>query len=100
MADYLDDARGIVEMPGRARRLADHFGMIVASMSAMTPEKVVRTRVDCRRRPGRRPCTGRIQAVIDAEARIHWQCPNCGDNGLISAWQSTPWDMRRVGSLH
>jgi len=63
MTDYLDDTRGIAEIPGRARRVADHFGMIVAAMSTMTPEKVVGTRVKCRRRPGRRPCAGRIQAV-------------------------------------
>jgi len=100
MTDYLDDTRGIAEIPGRARRVADHFGMIVAAISTMTPERVVRTRVKCRRRPGRRPCAGRIQAVINADARIRWQCPICGDNGLISGWQSTPWDMRHAVRLH
>ena len=56
MTHYLDDSGCIVEMPTRVRRLADHFGAIVAAMSTQTPEKVVRTQVRCRRRPGRRAC--------------------------------------------
>jgi hypothetical protein len=100
MTHYLDDSGCIVEMPTRVRRLADHFGAIVAAMSTQTPEKVVRTQVRCRRRPGRRACVGLIQAVINSEEHIRWQCPSCGDNGLISGWQRTPWDMRRVGLLH
>lgn len=99
MTNYLDDTGGIAAMPGRVRRLADHFGTIVAAASALTPGKVVRTHVSCRRRPGRRPCAGRIQAIRNAEDRIRWQCPSCGDNGLISGWRGTPWDMRRVGRL-
>ena len=63
MTHYLDDAGGIVAMPGRVRRLADHFGAIVAAVSALTLEKVVRTHVSCRRRPARRRCAGRIRAI-------------------------------------
>lgn len=97
MRDFLDGALGLPDLPGPARRIADHFGAIVVAMSDLPPEKVVRTHVRCRRRPGRRPCAGRLQAVVDPEARIHWECPACGDNGVISGWQGTPWDMRRAG---
>jgi len=100
MTCYLDGAGRVVPMPGVARRIANHFGSIVAAMSPRPPEQIVLTLVTCRRRPGRRPCTGRIQAVVNAEARIRWQCPSCGDNGLISGWQNSPWDTRRLGSLH
>lgn len=97
MRDFLDGAMGLPELPGPARRIADYFGAIVIAMSDLLPETMVRTHVRCRRRPGRRPCAGRLEAVIDAESRIRWQCPACGDNGVLSGWQRTPWDMRRGG---
>jgi hypothetical protein len=28
----------------------------------------------------------------DELERIHWHCPVCSDNGLISGWQNTLWD--------
>jgi hypothetical protein len=40
-----------------------------------------------------------VCAVTDAEMNIAWECPACGDNGLIHHWQGTPWDARRLGEL-
>jgi len=100
LADYLDGSGRLAALPTTARRLANHFGAIVAAMSSLLPARVTVTQVRCRRRPLRRPCTGSIQAVIDDDAQIRWQCAECGDNGLIAGWQGTPWDARRVGSLH
>lgn len=100
MRDYLDESGGIVGLPTPARRLADHFGAIVVAMSDRTTGKVVRTHVKCRRRPGRRPCAGFLEAVIEHELRMIWECPVCGDNGAISGWQGTPWDLRGAGRAH
>lgn len=30
-------------------------------------------------------------------ARIRWQCSVCGDEGLISGWVGSPFDLRRRG---
>jgi len=97
MTHYLDERGRIASMPGAARRIADYFGSIVVSMATATPETVVATSVACRRRPGHRPCSGNLHAVLSCELNIRWQCAACGDNGLISRWQGTPWDCRRVG---
>ncbi|MEB2311719.1 MAG: hypothetical protein OZ928_07695 [Polyangiaceae bacterium] len=94
---FLDETGGFPDLPGPARRLADHFGAIVVAMSDLPRETIARTQVRCRRRPRRRLCTGRIVAVIDADTRIRWECPVCDDHGVISGWEGTPWDMRRAG---
>ena len=51
-------------------------------------------------RPRRRPCTGHIEYRLWADERITWSCPECGDNGVISNWQSTQWDRRRLRPTH
>jgi hypothetical protein len=29
--------------------------------------------------------------------RISWECPACGDNGIIHQWEGTPWDRTPEG---
>ena len=97
---FLDDTGGVAAKAGPARRIAEHFGAIIAAVSAQPLEARTSTRVRCRRRPGRRPCSGEIRAVFDCETNIVWECPACGDNGLIQNWQGTFWDSRHSGSFH
>jgi hypothetical protein len=28
----------------------------------------------------------------DKDEPIHWYCPVCSDNGMISGWQNSSWD--------
>jgi hypothetical protein len=30
---------------------------------------------------------------------IEWACPSCGDNGVISHWQGSPYDLSEVRDL-
>ena len=86
-------------LPGPARRLADYFGAIVVSLATSRPETPISTDLQCRRRPGRRPCGGRIQGLVNLDHVIEWRCPKCDDNGFISGWQGTLWDPRPSGPL-
>ena len=47
----------------------------------------------CSRRPGRRACPGILEAILEEDLRIHWYCPVCEDEGMISGWQGLLWDM-------
>ena len=88
-------------VPSPARRLMEYQTRIVAAATADADDEEQATRrIQCRRRPGRRPCPGIIEYRLWADERIRWQCPSCGDNGIISNWQSTPWDRRQVQPLH
>jgi hypothetical protein len=51
----------------------------------------------CRHRPAHRRCPGRITiAIVAAEAApIRWGCSVRDDEGVISNWAHTPYDLRR-----
>lgn len=80
-----------------ARRLAAYLGSIVAAASVALPSEVVDTALRCRRRPGRKPCPGYIRLQQDAGSRILWGCTACDDNGVISGWENSAWDLSHLG---
>jgi hypothetical protein len=88
---YLDVSGAFADMPTPARLLAEYFASIVVDATANLDEE---PSVRCRRRPGRRRCTGMIMSYPSADDLecIHWHCPVCKDSGSISGWQDTLWD--------
>lgn len=49
----------------------------------------------CDRRPGRRPCPGHLSVLrTDVPPSIAWHCTSCGDDGVISGWERSPYDLR------
>jgi hypothetical protein len=91
---YLEeDGDELSTASGPALNLALFVTSIVAWVTDHLPQGDPHTNVTCIRRPGRRRCTGDIMAELDeASGSIHWQCPWCGENGIISGWQGTVWD--------
>ena len=84
------------ETPGPARALAEHLGSIVSAASAGDAHTRWETALPCRRRPANRRCPGRITVVRgDADQPIGWQCSQCGDDGTISNWAASIYDLRR-----
>ena len=83
-----------VDRPGPARRLADRLGRIVSAATAGDVGEPWTTAVRCERRPGRRPCPGSIGVVrAEPESSIRWWCSNCEDEGVISGWRGSPYDL-------
>jgi hypothetical protein len=92
LRDYLTPAGALtVDMPARARLLAEYFASIVVDATTNLDDPPT---VRCRRRPGHRRCKGIIASypAADEHDRIYWYCPVCHDNGWISGWQDTFWD--------
>jgi len=84
---YLTPAGTLAALPARGRVLAEYFTQIVAQGSNFGAPIALR----CRRRPRRRPCAGVLEICLDLDGMV-WQCPVCGDNGVIRGWQRTFWD--------
>lgn len=83
---------------GSARRLAQHLGDIVRAGTAGEVGDPWVSALPCRRRPAHRRCRGRITIAIvwaDASVPIRWWCTGCDDEGVISNWADTPYDLRR-----
>jgi len=100
--EHMLDENGAIAAPkGPARKLAEHMVAIVAMASSPEIIPLPEYQVRCRRRPGRKLCPGIIQADFDPrDERIIWRCPVCDDNGYISNWKGSMWDLRDANVFH
>ena len=46
----------------------------------------------CWRRPKKQACEGVLQVELRKD-HIYWQCPRCGDEGVVTGWKGLIWDM-------
>ncbi len=94
------------DLPGPARRLVAFLGEIVKAISdEYSPDEIIQTNVPCRRRPNRKPCVGLLNGAMRGDnGQIEWRCPACGDNGVITGWEGTIWDVSGLlgsdGDMH
>jgi hypothetical protein len=83
------------DVPGPAMRLADRLGRMVSAATAGDVGEPWTTAIRCERRPGRRPCAGFIEVVrAEPEVPIRWWCNACDDEGVITGWERSPFDLR------
>lgn len=77
---------------------AQLFGLVRAATSG-EPGVAWLSALTCRRRPGNRTCRG-YQVVFRPEGpgRIEWRCERCGDEGVISGWEDSLFDLSSVAT--
>jgi hypothetical protein len=84
------------DTPGPARRLAEHLSNIVRAATAGDAGTTWETALPCPRRPANRRCPGRMIVLrTEPGTPIRWQCSICDDEGVISNWKDSPFDLRR-----
>ena len=94
------------DTPGPARRLAEHLSSIVRAATAGDAQIAWESALPCLRRPANRRCPGRlIVQRSEPGSSIRWRCSVCGDEGVISNWEESPFDLRRrrlalIGAVH
>jgi len=98
------DLRHFLELPGDtpapARRLAEQLRDIVRATTAGEAGAAWVSALPCRRRPGNRRCPGRILLRRnESPATITWECTACGDAGVVSGWQDTPYDLSHRSTM-
>ena len=81
------------ELPKPALNIANYIAAII--VDATNDDDTGTTAVRCRRRPGRKRCSGYIVSSIQEDNRIRWFCPSCDDNGYISGWEKTIWNLKQ-----
>ncbi|HEY3373713.1 MAG TPA: hypothetical protein VGK02_01440 [Candidatus Aquicultor sp.] len=91
---YIDED-GYPVRSGPAGRAGGFFGKIVAAASLNPPGTIVPSALNCRRRPGHKPCRGHLLIARQDDGVIEWQCPLCKDEGSIHSWKDAYWDKGR-----
>ena len=83
------------DVPEPARRLAKHLNGIVEHATRAPAGRWWTSTIACTQRPGRRRCPATLELHrTDLPATIEWNCPSCGDNGIIRGWEHSPADRR------
>ena len=96
---FVSDLRHFLDLPddvpGPARRMAERLAMIVRAATAGDTGTKWVSALTCDRRPGRRPCSGHLAVLrTDVPPSIAWHCTSCSDEGVISGWERSPYDLR------
>jgi len=97
---FVSDLRHFLDMPddvpGPARRMGERLSLIVRAATAGDAGIGWVSALTCDRRPGHKSCPGHIALFrSDIPASIEWRCTACGDDGVISGWERSPFDLRR-----
>jgi hypothetical protein len=90
MTHFLNEQGNIPkEMPKEARELVSFLALVVDATTKTTPTILTSTDLRC----FKKACHGLIKtAVKHGGEEIHWYCPECENEGVISHWQGTKWD--------
>lgn len=90
---WLDESKSGPGVP-QLRQKVKKLGEIITYVTSVEAGIQVDSPPKCWRRPGRKPCKGNFQIRSDRpNGQIHWICPVCGDEGIISGWEGLIWDM-------
>jgi hypothetical protein len=90
---WLDESQsgpGVQQLKSKVKKLSEiitYATSVNAGVSADSHPK-------CWRRPKRKPCKGNLDIYLDsATGHIHWICPICKDEGVVTGWKDLIWDM-------
>jgi hypothetical protein len=97
---FLNEDGSLADLPREAADLLDFLGQVVAAASFSYDLPVATAgEICCADVKGRR-CNGFIEVWVDTGGHyIGWECLECGDEGMISGWEGTVWDLRHA-TLH
>lgn len=82
-----------VDAPRELYEALSFFGGIAKAGSSHPSNTQFCSAVRCRTMLKRKPCGGHLMISHRPDGVIHWQCPKCGEQGFISNWQRTIYDL-------
>ena len=83
---FLDDKGAIAPIKGPAKAMAEFLASVIAYASDFDNTGVLATWCfKCKK--------STVESVIAQDDAIYWSCPRCKEEGRISNWQGTLWDL-------
>jgi hypothetical protein len=94
MTHFLDEQGNIPkQIPKEARELANFFALVIDITTKTMPSTLTSTDIRC----FKKGCHGVIKSAIKPKTgEIHWYCPECENEGVISHWMGTRWDNKSI----
>ena len=91
---YLNEKGEIpTTMPKEARELASFLSLVVDTITITFPSTLSTTDIRC----FNKGCFGEIKAAYNHnKGEIHWYCPECENEAIISNWEGTKFDNRGI----
>jgi hypothetical protein len=81
---------GVPQLRLKVRKLAEIITYATSVAAGLPTGSIPK----CWRRPKRKPCQGELDIEINrSSGQIHWQCPICEDEGVVTGWEGLLWDM-------
>jgi hypothetical protein len=75
------------------------LGEIITYATSIEAGISVDVRLRCWRKPKRKPCAGELEISLNPDTeQIHWLCPKCRDEGVVTGWSGLIWDMTDCSS--
>ena len=92
MQHFLDETGNIPkQMPKEGKEMASFLALVVDSTTKSLSTTLTTTDIRC----FNKGCYGLIKtALMPKNEEIHWYCPDCENEGVISEWRKTKWDNR------
>ena len=91
---FLDENGEIPTLTPEAEELLNFLGKVVEAATIDYGRPLSFADTKCRK-PNHECSSNEIEVWVDPESnQIGWECLECGDDGFISDWEQTKWDMR------
>ena len=92
---FLDENGNVPELNPEAIELLKFLTAIIEAASISYDRPVTFADTKCQTMINSEPCTGEIEVWVDPDSNIiGWECLECEEEGTISEWEGTQWDMR------
>jgi hypothetical protein len=92
---FLDENGEVPDLPFEAQELLNFLSAIVEAATIAYDRPITLAGIKCRNIIKGKPCSGEIEVWVYAENNeIGWECLDCGEEGVITHWEGTPWDKR------
>ena len=90
---FFDEEGELIKTPRSTNLLGQFITSIIEESTKNLEDNLIITKINCRRRPKRKPCNGIIVSKYNYKTQsIDWTCSKCGDESSIYNWQYSEWD--------
>ena len=92
---FMDGDKIAKKMPAEAKEQLAFLSAIIEEATLAYGQQKTVSIAGCRNDNNGDICFGDIEVWVYAENNhIGWKCIKCGNDGVITDWEGTPWDKR------